>query len=378
MASDRARLKGGNRTRVTPTSGCERSQGMEYLKDAKPASEVVSAGALISRTVGRNEFQICSKLATHGTTPARTPLLEDLLALSCPAIGSTSAESSPSAQQQDRGRGATDRATCIIRHGVASFSHRPCGGRSLFAIWSSGRLGIVQLSGRAGAVIRDRGCNSPIVQSRGTRHGQAAQNPAQQAQTANRVLSGATNSPQPSPPSWPALLLITSPSPPASFLPKPLSGLFLPAEGQGKKKLSREGRSPRRKEAPSRIIRIFPSFSVSLLSFSSYLFTCLSSFSFHPHPLDCVARPALLQSCAEACVIPRPGFSFDRRAHILCVYACLNLGWALIVSLGIPWTQSLKNCSSVSLLFKQSRNHQSTVVFLPGPGPFYHFRIIFC
>lgn len=145
--------------------------------------------------------------------------------------------------RQDRGRGIAvlSPASPIVRAAAGS----------LFAIWSSGRLGIVQLSGRAGAVIRDRGCNSPIVQSRGTRHGQAAQNPAQQAQTANRVLSGATNSPQPLPPSWPALLLITSPSPPASFLPKPLSGLFLPAEGKGKTKLPREGRSPRRKEPPA-------------------------------------------------------------------------------------------------------------------------------
>lgn len=82
---------------------------------------------------------------------------------------------------------------------------------------------------------------------------------------------------------------------------------FSASRRKRKDKAPQGGKESQTQGTPSRIIRIFPSLSFSLFSFPSYLFTRLSPSSFHPQPLDCVARPALPQTCAEACVIPRSG-----------------------------------------------------------------------
>lgn len=144
----------------------------------------------------------------------------------------------------------------IIRHGTACSPMlkliSPCARRVPFL--PSGLLADLascRASGRAGAVIKTGVATRPSPASwHQTRPG--SPNPAQHAQTANRVLlmaaSGATNSPQP----WPPPLLAASssyhlPLSPGLFLSKLLSGLFCPPK-ERKRKLPREGRRPRRKE----------------------------------------------------------------------------------------------------------------------------------
>lgn len=134
-------------------------------------------------------------------------------------------------------------------------------------------LASCRASGRAGAVIKTGVATRPSPASwHQTRPG--SPNPAQHAQTANRVLlmaaSGATNSPQPWPPPPPSRLFFLSPP----SLPRPLPFQtafwpFLPAEGKEEK--APQGRKETQTQGTAqRITRIFPSFpSFSLILFYS-------------------------------------------------------------------------------------------------------------